>query len=129
MSDHTLLNLLQVEDSAASHGMGDTMEARFPGAAIGLSAAGMSLQTVKAGRRQPFAHRHATQEELYVVVAGSGRVKLADEVVALTTWDALRVAPGVVRCFEGGPEGLTYLAFGAPKTEGQDGEMLPVDWD
>lgn len=129
MADHTLINLMSVEDSAATHGMGETMEARFPGTALGLTASGMSVQTIKPGQRQPFAHRHARQEELYVVVAGSGRVKLDDEVRELAAWDALRVGPGVVRCFEGGPAGLTYVAFGAPRTEAQDGEMLPVDWD
>jgi hypothetical protein len=61
-------------------------------------------------------------------VDGSGRVKLNDEVHDVRRWDAVRVGKDTVRCFEAGPEGLAFLAFGAPKTESQDAEMIPNWW-
>lgn len=90
---------------AATHGMGDVMEARFPGRALALERSGMSFQRLHPGARQPFGHVHHEQEELYVVVEGGGRVKLDDDIVPLRTLDALRVPPRVTRCFEAGPEG------------------------
>lgn len=78
----------------------------------------------KSGAR----HRHREQEEAYVVVAGSGRVKLDDEIIELRRWDAIRVAPSVVRAFEGGPEGLDLIAIGSDRPEGGDGEIVQEFW-
>ncbi len=77
--------------------------------------------------RQAFGHRHREQEETYVVVGGSGRVKLEDDVVELAPWDAVRVAPQTMRCFEAGPDGMEFLAFGA-HTSADDVEMVPGWW-
>jgi mannose-6-phosphate isomerase-like protein (cupin superfamily) len=55
-----------------------------------------------------------TQEEVYVVVRGSGRMKLDDEIVELREWDAVRVPPGTWRGYEAGPDGLEILVIGAP---------------
>jgi mannose-6-phosphate isomerase-like protein (cupin superfamily) len=54
------------------------------------------------------------QEEVYVVLCGSGRMKVDDEIVELKEWDAVRVAPGTWRGYEAGPEGLEILVIGAP---------------
>jgi len=62
-----------------------------------------------------------------VVVGGSGRVKLDDEVLDLRQWDVVRVSPEVVRGFESGPDGLELIAVGADRPEGGDGEMVN-DW-
>jgi len=74
-------------------------------------------------------HRHREQEEAYVVVGGSGRAKLDDQVVKLSAWDVLRVAPAVVRSFEAGPEGLDIICIGDSKPEGGDTERLEDPWD
>ena len=42
----------------------------------------------------PFGHTHSEQEEVYVVVAGSARVAIGDEVVELGEWDAVRIPAG-----------------------------------
>jgi hypothetical protein len=55
-------------------------------------------------------------------------VLLDGEVVELRLWDAVRVAPEVVRAFEGGPEGMEIIAVGGPKPEGGDGEMGTASW-
>ena len=120
-------NLRDVEDSAAQHGVGESQEARFPRTDLGAEQTGLNYLTVKPGKREAFAHRHHQAEEMYVVLAGSGRVKLDDELVELTRLDAVRVAPGTTRCFEAGPEGMEVLVFG-PRFEG-DGEIVADFWD
>jgi mannose-6-phosphate isomerase-like protein (cupin superfamily) len=114
MADYTIRNLRDVEDSAPKFGLAPAMQARFAGRDLELSESGVSLQRLAPGAVQPFGHRHNRQEELYVVTEGSGRVKLDDEVVELSALDAVRVAPNVTRAFAAGPEGLEFLAFGAP---------------
>ena len=119
-------NLRDIEDSAAKHGLSDHQEARFPAGELGAEQTGLNYLTVKPGRREAFAHRHRQAEELYVVLAGSGRVKLDDELVELTPLDIVRVSPGTARSFEAGPDGLEVLIFGA-RTQG-DGEMVADFW-
>ena len=78
--------------------------------------------------RNPGGHSHREQEEAYVVVAGSGRVRLDDEVREIKQWDVVRVAPEVVRQFEAGPDGLELIAVGGPKPEGGDGVRAETPW-
>ena len=124
---YTFKKLSEVEDSAPGFGFGDLQEARFATGALDAERTGVSFHRVKPDRRQGFGHRHDEAEEVYVVVGGSGRVKLDDDIVELAKLDALRVAPGVTRQFEAGPEGLELLAFGQ-RHEG-DGELVPGWWD
>jgi uncharacterized cupin superfamily protein len=118
----------EVEDLAPRFGFEETHEARFAKQALELERGGLSYQRLKPGKRQPFGHRHGEQEEVYVVVGGSGRVKLDDEVLDIAELDALRVAAPVARQFEAGPDGLAFVVFGAPQLEQQDAEMLPGWW-
>jgi mannose-6-phosphate isomerase-like protein (cupin superfamily) len=120
-------NLRDVQDSAAQHGLSAIQEARFPRKDLGAEQTGLNFLIVKAGQREAFAHRHGTAEEIYVVLAGSGRVKLDDDVVELAPLDAVRVSPGVTRSFEAGPDGLQVLVFG-PHVE-SDAEMVQDFWD
>jgi uncharacterized cupin superfamily protein len=122
---HTHLNLDTVEDDAAKHGFGEFGEARFATGDLDAQDTGISLHRLRPGRRQSFGHRHTAAEEVYVVLSGSGRIKLDDEIVELRTLDAVRVAPPVARCFEAGDDGMELIACG-PRRRG-DGEILP-DW-
>jgi len=79
-----------------------------------LEHSGLSHQWIPPDFRFPYGHTHATQEETYVVVGGSGRMKLDDEVIDLEPWDAVRVPPGTWRAYEAGPDGLEILVIGAP---------------
>jgi mannose-6-phosphate isomerase-like protein (cupin superfamily) len=123
MGDYTIKRLTEVKDVAPDHGFGDYQEARFAKDELGTADTGVAMQFVK---RQAFAHRHDKAEEVYVVIAGSGRVKLDDDVVELRELDALRVAPTVTRQFEADSEGLRLLAFG-PRHD-RDGEIIPGWW-
>ena len=123
---YTLKKLTDVKDSAAEFGYGHIQEARFAGKDLGASDTGIALERIKPNQRVPFGHRHENAEEIYVVIAGSGRAKLDDEIIELGALDALRVAPTVTRCFEAGPDGLELLAFG-PHHKG-DGEIIQGWW-
>ncbi len=123
---YTLKQITEVEDSAPNFGFGEIQEVRFATKDLDAEATGLSHHRLKAGKRNPFGHKHEDAEEVYVVIAGSGRAKLDDEIVELGQLDALRVAPGVTRAFEAGAEGLELLAFG-PRHEG-DGEIFPGWW-
>ncbi len=79
-----------------------------------LEKGALTYQRLPPGCRFPYGHSHETQEEVYVVVHGSGRMKLDDEIVELEEWDAIRVPPGTWRGYEAGPEGLEMLVVGAP---------------
>ena len=129
MSDYEILNLREVDDMASKSGMPEGMEARFPKRELGSRQVAVSLQRLAPGLRGPFGHRHANQEELYVVVAGGGRVKVGDDVRELRTWDVLRVGPDVMRAFEAGPDGMEWLAFGGPIGEENDADIVMGWWD
>jgi quercetin dioxygenase-like cupin family protein len=126
MSGYTMKNLKDVEDQAARHGMSPAVEARFARDELECEQVAVSYQRLAPGVRQPFGHRHRTHEELYVVTGGGGRVKVDEDIVELGPLDVVRVAPGSVRAFEGGPDGIELLAFGPYGTT--DGELVPEWW-
>ena len=108
----THARLPEVEDSAGELGIAAFQETRFAHAALESPRIGVTHHRIRPGTRQGFAHRHEQAEEVYVVLAGSGRVKLEDQILELRPLDALRVDPPVLRCFEAGPDGMEVLAFG-----------------
>jgi mannose-6-phosphate isomerase-like protein (cupin superfamily) len=120
---YSIVNLNEAEDLAAKHGYSEHQEARFPAEVLNAEKTGLAHLRVKPNMRQPFAHRHEQAEEIYVVLRGSGKAWLDDDVVDVRELDAIRMAPAVRRAFEAGPEGLELLAFG-PRHRG-DAEILP----
>ncbi len=124
MADFTIKNLMDVEDSAAQR---DGIEMRFARKHLDSEHLGVTFSSYAPNVRSPMGHSHREQEEAYVIVGGSGRIKLDDEIVDLRRWDVVRVAPHTVRAFEGGPEGLQVIAVGADRPEGGDGVPAP-DW-
>ena len=127
MADYTHLNLKDdVENMAEKFGLAPDLEARFGRKALGLEGGGFSYQKLAPNVAGSTGHRHRHQEEVYVVIAGSGRVKLEDEVRDLRQWDVLRVPGPVARGFESGPDGLELIAIGFG--EGGDAEMLEGFW-
>jgi mannose-6-phosphate isomerase-like protein (cupin superfamily) len=118
--------LTEVEDSAPSFGFGDDMEARFAKDDVEAEETGFSFHRLKPGKRQPFGHKHEEAEEVYVIVRGSGLLKLDDDIIEVERLDAIRVSPEVTRAFEAGEEGLEVIAFG-PRRDG-DGEIVPNWW-
>jgi mannose-6-phosphate isomerase-like protein (cupin superfamily) len=128
MSGSTKRNLRKdVEDQAPKFGMPDGMQARFARTALDGKTLGLSLFTLDPGFRIPFGHKHVGQEEVYVIVRGSARVKVEDEIVELGQWDAIRFDKDTMRDMEGGPDGVEYLAFGAGE-DASEVEMVQEWW-
>jgi len=123
---YTLKNLRETSDSAPQFGVAELGEAHFPREELGAEETGLAYHVLRPEKRQAFGHKHENAEEIYVVLSGSGRVRIDDEIVELGTLDALRVDPPAARAFEAGPEGLSLLVFG-PRHSG-DGELLPDFW-
>jgi mannose-6-phosphate isomerase-like protein (cupin superfamily) len=103
-------------------------EAKFARSRIGSEHLGVSYFRYGPNFRSNLGHSHREQEEVYVVISGSGRVKLDDEIVDLKQWDIVRVSPPVVRAFEGGPEGMELIIAGADRPEGGDGVRVDDFW-
>lgn len=128
MSEFTHLNLKEVEDQAPKFGLSPDLEFRMGRVPLDMEQAGLSYMRVAPNYRIPFGHNHKNQEEVYVVVAGSGRVKVGDEVRDLKQWDAVRVHKDTMRGFEASADGLEIIAIGAPNTGPGDADMEQGWW-
>jgi uncharacterized cupin superfamily protein len=130
MADYTLLNLRRdVEDMAPKFEiMGEGIEARFGRKPLGLQKSGLSYFKLGPDYKLPFGHTHSEQEEIYLVLSGTARLKLDDEEVELGELDAVRIPVGVMRGMAGGSEGAELIAFGAPDTDNKDLDMKPDFW-
>jgi mannose-6-phosphate isomerase-like protein (cupin superfamily) len=124
---YTKKNLWDVENRAPKFDMPAEMEARFARSDLGGATLGLSLMKLAPDFRIPFGHKHENQEEVYVIVRGSARIKVEDEIVELGEWDAIRFDKNTMRNVEAGPEGVEYLAFGAGD-DPLDAEMAPRWW-
>jgi mannose-6-phosphate isomerase-like protein (cupin superfamily) len=123
---YTQINLTEVEDAAPANGFGDRWEARGARRPLEAEQTGVTHFRLRPGKRSPFAHRHTEAEEVYVILAGSGRIKLDDELRDVRALDAIRVRPDVPRALEAGPEGLEFLVVG-PHYD-SDGEPVEDPW-
>jgi mannose-6-phosphate isomerase-like protein (cupin superfamily) len=126
MPGYTIKNLMDIEDSAAGRATG--IEARFARKHIDSEHLGVTYMRYAPDTRAPMGHSHREQEEVYVVVAGSGRIKLDDTVEELRRWDVVRISPTTVRALESGPDGLEVLAIGSDRPPDGDGVRGPEDF-
>jgi len=126
VTDYAIVNLKEIEDSAGEQAPG--MEARFARKHIDSEHLGVTYIRYEAGVRSPMAHSHREQEEAYVVIGGSGRVRLGDEIREIRQWDVVRVSPVTVRAFEAGADGLEIIAVGSDRPEGGDGVRAETAW-
>jgi len=126
MARFTTVNLKEVENSAGERS--PDLEARFARSRLDSEHLGVSYFRYAPGYRSTDGHSHREQEEVYLVVSGSGRVKLDDEIVELGEWDLVRVAPETIRAFEAGPDGLEVIAIGSDRPEGGDGIRATDFW-
>ena len=125
MADWTKRNFEDIKDRSPAE---VPMRWLFSRDEVGSTQVGVSRFSYEPGARMPFGHRHGVQEEVYVVVAGSGRAKLGDEIIEIALWDVLRVAPQVIRSFEAGPDGMEMICVGGKRPEGGDNEGFPDFW-
>jgi mannose-6-phosphate isomerase-like protein (cupin superfamily) len=125
MADWTKRNFADIKDRSPAE---VPMRWLFSRNEVRSGQVGVSRFIYEPGARMPFGHRHGVQEEVYVVVAGSGRAKLGDEIVDMRVWDVLRVAPQVIRSFEAGPDGMEMICVGGQRPEGGDSERFDDFW-
>jgi mannose-6-phosphate isomerase-like protein (cupin superfamily) len=126
---YTKVNLRNdVDDQAVRFGLAPDIEFRMARVPLELEHSGVSYQRLAPNFRIPFGHVHKQQEEVYILVSGSARVKLGDEVVDLEQWDAVRVAKETMRGFEAGPQGAELIVVGAPNTGPGDADMEQEWW-
>ena len=124
MSAYSIVNLKEeVDDSLGGSAPG--IEGRFARKHLDSEHLGVSYLHYSPGVRSPSAHSHREQEEAYVVISGSGQVRLDDEIRELHCWDVVRVNPATVRAFEAGGDGLELIAVGSDRPE--DGDAVFVD--
>jgi mannose-6-phosphate isomerase-like protein (cupin superfamily) len=128
MSGYTIVNLKEVEDQAPNFGLSPDLEARFARVALDAELIGLTYQRLAPNFQVPWGHTHKTQEEVFVVISGSMRVKVEDELKELGPWDAIRVSKEAPRGFEAGPEGVEFIAIGAPGGPG-DAENIEDFWE
>jgi mannose-6-phosphate isomerase-like protein (cupin superfamily) len=129
VADYTVRNLKEdVDDQAPNFGLSPQLESRMARVPLELENFGVSYQRLGPEYRLPFGHTHKVQEEAYIVVSGSARAKLGDEMVELRQWDVVRVPKDTMRSFEAGPEGVEIIAIGAPSTGPGDANVEDAWW-
>ena len=127
MAGYTHLNLKEVEDQAPKFGMSPDLEFRSARVPLEMENGGLGYLRIAPNFRMPFGHHHNVQEETYVLISGSARLKLDDDVIELKPLDAVRIPKDTMRSFEGGPDGAEVIAFGAPNT-GPGDAPTTQDW-
>jgi mannose-6-phosphate isomerase-like protein (cupin superfamily) len=128
VAGYTKRNLrTEVDDQAKAFGFAPNLEFRVARDALETTESALSFMRLAPGFRVPFGHHHELQEEVYVVLAGSAKLKLDDDILELEPWDAVRIAPGIVRDVEGGPDGAELLLFGAPRVPPGDA-VVEQEW-
>jgi mannose-6-phosphate isomerase-like protein (cupin superfamily) len=115
-----------VENMAPKFGMPDGMEARFARTTLELGGSGITLFRLPPDTRVPFGHHHSEQEEIYLLLEGAATINVEGDEVALSPFDALRVAPTATRGMEAGSDGALIVAYGSPT--GDEAEMKPGWW-
>jgi quercetin dioxygenase-like cupin family protein len=127
MSEYTVLKVTDVEDQGPNFGLEGKMEARFMRVDLGCTECGVTYLRLAPGFRIPFGHTHKVQEEVYVLVSGSARIKLEDEIHELEPWTAARMSKDVTRGLEAGPDGAEFILVGAPHT-GPGDAVIEQGW-
>jgi quercetin dioxygenase-like cupin family protein len=92
---------------------------------LGAETLGARLGRLKPGQASP-KHRHAEEHEFYVVLEGTGRMRIGEDVHTLERLSSVVVEPSVVRqVFNDLDEDALWLVVGAPPEAGNTLEMTP----
>ena len=92
---------------------------------LGADALGARLWRLAPGQAST-KHRHLTQTELYVVLEGSGRIRIDDELYTLEPLSTALVEPGAVRqVFNDTSADALWLVVGTPPELANTLEMTP----
>ena len=129
MAGYTVKNLKEIENQGVKFGLDESdIELRMAKDPLECTGCGISYLKLGPGYRPPYGHTHKTQEEIFVLVNGSARMKLGDEVEEMKPFTAVRVSPETMRGYEAGPEGAELIVIGTPKTGGGDADTVEGWW-
>jgi len=129
MAGYTMQNLREIENQGVNFGLDENdIQLRMAKDPLGCADCGLTYLRLGPGWRTPFGHNHKTQEEIYVLVNGSARMKIEDEVVEMKPFTAVRVSPETMRSYEGGAEGAELIVIGTPRTGSGDADIVPGWW-
>lgn len=78
---------------------------------LSLTGCEVSVNNLQAHAEVPFVHYHVQNEEVYIVLSGSGLVYLDGEYAEITQGDCFKVEPAVHRSLKAGAQGLRYLCI------------------
>ena len=87
---------------------------QFVKEATGASSCEISFGTLPSGAEVPFFHSHRNNEENYIILRGSGRFQVDDEVFDIAEGSVVRVATGCdrnLKCTSAEP--MTYICIQA----------------
>jgi uncharacterized cupin superfamily protein len=84
------------------------------GGSVGSERTGLSQVTLEPGRDGYPPHCHSAEEEIFVILEGSGTVFLGEEDAAVHAGHVVGRPPGtrVAHSFRAGDQGMRYLAYG-----------------
>lgn len=84
------------------------------GQELSLTGSEISFNYTPAGKFTPFVHSHKLNEEVYIVVSGSGRFMVDDDEFAIREGSVIRVAPAGERAIKADEnEDLIYICIQA----------------
>ena len=105
---YSLVNVEEIEGSGPGGGV------RFVRRELGVAAFGINWFEIPPGAE---GHEHdesgTEQEEVNVIIRGSGVYRIEGEDVPVRVGSFLRFDPGTTRMPIAGPEGMTMIAVGA----------------
>jgi len=109
----TIVNLDEVEEGHWGRGDVSAMR-RNLGRPIGSRTTGLKHATVRPGMLSSLPHCHTSEEEVFVVLDGSGTLVLDDDEHPVRAGSVVARPPGtgVAHAFRGGDDGLTMLCYG-----------------
>jgi mannose-6-phosphate isomerase-like protein (cupin superfamily) len=94
--------------------------------ALGARVFGFNYFTIPPGvEGREHDHSDSGQEEVYVIVRGSGVMRVGDEEVTLRPGVFVRVDPETTRQPVAGEDGLEIVTFGRPL----EGDYSPPPWE
>ena len=124
MTNFTIINLKDLEDMAPKHGHSDMMQSRFASKDLELKESGLGYQILSANAKLPFKHKHKMQEEVFLILSGTGKMILDQETIKVKPLDVIRVGADVVRSLKADNKELAFVIFGAPATKDTDYIMV-----
>ena len=82
---------------------------------LGLTGMEISINNLAPKEGNPFVHTHQQNEELYIVIKGSGVFYADGEEFPVQEGSLIRVEPEAERGIAAGSQGMTYICIQAAK--------------